>query len=157
MALRGVQRATVDLAFLVLMGDLERVHPLLRLHGYQRVFHSDNVSHYRSERVDFGRIDFLHAFRSPSVAMLDRADRIDIGNGRALPVVATEDIIGLKVQAAVNDPERAEQDWLDIRLLLEASAACGSDIDWALIDDYLGIFDLHERRKTLKTWYEQAV
>jgi hypothetical protein len=72
-------------------------------------------------------------------------------------VAATEDIIDLKIQAAVNDPKRSEQDWLDIRLLLEASAIQGSGIDWDLIGDYLGIFDLGDRRQAMEDWYEQAV
>jgi len=140
MALRGVQRATVDLGFIMLMEDLDRADAILTNQGYKSVFHFENVSHYCSERADFGRIDILHAFRAPSIGMLARADRLDLGGGQALPVAATEDIFGLKIQAAVNDPGRAEQDWLDIRLLLEAAAIQNAGIDWALIGDCLEIF-----------------
>jgi hypothetical protein len=157
MALRGVQRATVDLDFIMLMEDLDRADAILTSQGYTRVFHSENVSHYRSVQADFGRINILHAFRAPSVSVLARAHRIDVDVGQTLPVAATEDIIDLKIQAAVNDPKRSEQDWLDIRLLLEASAIQGSGIDWDLIGDYLGIFDLGDRRQAMEDWYEQAV
>jgi len=156
MALRGVQRATVDLDFIMLMEDLDRADAILKSQGYKRVFHSENVSHYRCEQTDFGRIDILHAFRAPSVGMLARADRIDVGGGQSLPVAATEDIIGLKIQAAVNDPGRAEQDWLDIRLLLEAAAIQNAGMDWELIGDYLEIFALGDRRQAMEDWYEQA-
>lgn len=156
MALRGVQRATVDLDFIMLLEDLDRADAILRSQGYKRVFHSENVSHYRSEKSDFGRIDILHAFRAPAIGMLGRADRLDVGAGLTLPVAATEDIIGLKIQAAVNDPRRSEQDWLDIRLMVEAAAIQGSSMDWQLIGDYLEIFDLGDRQQTMKEWYGQT-
>lgn len=156
MALRGVQRATVDLDFIMLLEDLDRADAILRGQGYERDFHSENVSHYRAGDSAFGRIDILHAFRAPAVGMLGRAERLDVGAGLTLPVAAMEDIIGLKVQAAVNDPRRSEQDWLDIRLLVEAAAIQGSSLDWQLIGDYLEIFDLKDRQPAMRDWYDKA-
>lgn len=49
------------------------------------------------------------------MSMLERADRIEVVDSLSLPVVQIEDIIGLKVQAAVNDPRRHHKDWSDIR------------------------------------------
>lgn len=156
MAMRGVQRATVDLDFILLQEDMDRSHELLQAHGYQRVFHSENVSHYRAEDSDYGRIDILHAFRRPSLSMLERVERLEISPGLSVPVARTEDIIGLKIQAAVNDPGRETQDWLDIRLLLEAAAQQGAQPDWDLIADYLRIFKLDDRLATLKEWHGQT-
>jgi predicted nucleotidyltransferase len=156
MAMRGVQRATVDLDFILLMDDLDRAHELLRSSGYRRAFHSDNVSHYRAEDSDYGRIDILHAFRRPSLSMLDRAERVELSPGVSVPVARVEDIIGLKIQAVVNDPERETQDWLDIRLLLEAAANQAETVDWGLLAEYLRIFNLHDRLESLKEWYGQA-
>lgn len=156
LAMRGVQRATADLDFLLLSQDLDRAHEILTALGYQRVFHSENVSHYRSETDAFGRINILHAFRSPSLSMLDRAEALAISPGLNIPVLQTEDLIGLKIQAAVNDPERADEDWLDIRLLLQAAKRQGRAPDWELIADYLAIFDKQHERQTLEAWYDQA-
>lgn len=156
MAMRGVQRATVDLDFLLLLEDMEVADGILLACGYECMFRSDNVSHYQSTESDFGRIDILHAFRGPSLGMLERAERMEVYPGLEVPVLRTEDIIGLKVQAAVNDPQREMQDWVDIRLLLEASAYSGTSIDWLLIQDYLDIFDLNHRMRELQTWYGKA-
>lgn len=156
MAMRGVQRATVDLDFILWLEDMDRTHELLQSRGYQRVFHSENVSHYRAEDSDYGRIDILHAFRRPSLSMLERAERVEVSPGLSVPVARVEDIMGLKIQAAVNDPGREAQDWLDIRLLLEAATQQREPLDWDLITDYLRIFKLEDRLASLKEWYGQA-
>ncbi len=156
MAMRGVQRATVDLDFLLLLEDLEKADEILQATGYNRYYHSDNISHYRSEAPGTGRIDLLHAFRGPSIGMLDRAERLAITPERTVPVLQSEDIIGLKIQATVNDPQRETQDWLDIRLLLQSAAHNGLAIDWHLIEDYLDIFKMSERLSELKHWYGQT-
>jgi hypothetical protein len=156
MALRGVQRATTDLDFILMLEDLDRADAVLRTAGYRREYHSENVSHYLSAHADLGRLDFLHAFRGPSLGMLARAERCEVAAGTALPVAQVEDIIGLKVQAAVNDPQRADADWLDIRLLLEAGARLGRPPDWALIADYLDIFGLGAELARLEGWHGQA-
>ena len=153
MAMRGVQRATVDLDLLLLMDDLESADMILRNAGYERFFQSKNVSHYRSHTDELGRIDVLHAFRTPSLGMLDRAERLTIKDGSTIPVLQTEDIIGLKIQSATNDPQRERQDWLDIELLLQAAAHQGQSIDWVLIQDYLQIFQLEHRLPDMQHWY----
>lgn len=156
MALRGVQRATVDLDFILMLQDLDHADRVLRAAGFRREFHSENVSHYLADQPEPGRIDLLHAFRAPSLSMLRRADRIPVADGLDVPVVQAEDIVGLKVQAAVNDPRRADEDWSDIRLLMEAQAALGREPDWELIADYLGIFGLENELPRLEGWYGKA-
>jgi len=156
MAMRGVQRATVDLDFIVLLDDLEAADKVLLSSGYKRSFHSENVSHYRSEDADFGRIDLIHAFRGPSLSMLGRAERIEVAGGVSLLVARSEDIVGLKIQAAFNDPDRSEQDWQDIRLLVQAAGQRGEAIDWELIADYLAIFEQSERIDEIRNWYGEA-
>ena len=156
MALRGVQRATMDLDFILLLDDLPRTDLVLTKFGYRRAFHSENVSHYLSAESAWGRIDILHAFRAPSMAMLGRADTIEIAEGVALKVAQSEDIIGLKVQALTNDMERAEQDWHDIRMLIRAARESGASLDWELIGGYLELFKMEARLGELKKLYGQA-
>lgn len=153
MALRGVQRATMDLDFILLLEDMDKADVILRHYGYVRVFQSENVSHYQSPDHDWGRIDILHAFRRPSVRMLERAEAIAIEPGLTLRVVHIEDIVGLKIQALVNDPSRAEDDWHDIRILLRAACEQGAAMDWELIADYLRMFGLEAKLATLKEQY----
>ncbi|MFP4069450.1 MAG: nucleotidyltransferase domain-containing protein, partial [Opitutales bacterium] len=65
MALRGVQRATVDLDFILMLDDLDRADAIFADSGYTRAFRNENVSHYISKDTELGRIDILHAFRGP--------------------------------------------------------------------------------------------
>ncbi len=156
MALRGVQRATVDLDFILLLKDLDKTHAVLEKFGYRRGFKSENVSHYVSDDANLGRIDLLHAFRSPTLSMLDRAERLEITESLRVPVVAIEDIIGLKIQATVNDPKRNTSDWADIRLLLEHCYEENRQPNWDLISDYLKIFQLEAKLDAMKEWYEAS-
>src|SRR5207248_10458958 len=70
MGLRGVQRATGDMDFILMLEDLEKADTILQRLGYRREFRSENVSHYLSPESAWGRIDILHAFRGPSLGML---------------------------------------------------------------------------------------
>jgi len=153
LAMRGVQRATVDLDLVLAADDLAAADLILSNAGFERRFRSENVSHYRAADPAAGRIDLLHAFRAHALAMLQRADRLAVTEKLALPVAAVEDLIGLKVQAAFNDARRAESDWLDIRWLVEAAADRGDDLDWALIGEYLSIFEQPDRIDKIRSWH----
>lgn len=156
MALRGVQRATMDLDFILMLEDLETAHRILHELGYQREFHSENVSHYLNPDESWGRIDILHAFRGPSLGMLRRAERMPVGSHVNLPVVAIEDLIGLKVQAIANDPARAIADWHDIALLLSAAQEQRLTLDWELLEDYLRLFHFEAKLPELKAIHGAA-
>jgi len=156
MALRGVQRATVDLDLILMLEHLETADRILTDCSYVRVFRSENVSHYESKDGDWGRIDILHAFRGPSLGMLKRAEPIEVFNGVRAKVVQVEDLIGLKIQALVNNPSRADRDWLDVRLVLEAAAEQGREMDWELLASYLEIFGMADRLEQLKDWHGEA-
>ena len=153
MALRGLQRATLDLDFILVLEDMEKADALLIGLGYLRVFRSENVSHYESPSWEWGRIDILHAFRAPSLGMIKRASRLPVSGDTTIPVVQPADLIGLKVQALVNDPKRSARDWADIRLILETAGESGEPVDWQLIEDYLGIFRLSSKLEELKGYY----
>ena len=156
MAMRGIQRVTIDLDFILMLEDLEKADEVLQQSGYSRAFKSENVSHYSGKEPELGRIDILHAFRGPSLSMLERAERIPVTPKVSLPVVQTEDLIGLKVQAAQNDPTRVASDWSDIRLMVESSTQANRALDWELIGDYLELFDLGNKLTELKNWYGKA-
>lgn len=150
MAMRGVQRATLDLDFILALEDLETTDSILKVLSFKRFFHSENVSHYRRQDQNW-RVNLLHAFRKPAMAMLERAERLEIAGGLSLPVAAVEDIIGLKIQAMSNDLSRAEQDWLDIRLLVRAAGQLNQTLDWELIGQYLEIFGKQDLLEDLRS------
>lgn len=153
MALRGVQRATMDLDFLLMLDDLKTAHAILIELGYRREFHSENVSHYLNPDDAWGRIDILHAFRGPSLGMLQRAQRLPVSGELTLPVAVVEDIIGLKIQAIANDPNRALADWHDIGLLVSAAREQRAALDWQLLEDYLRLFHFEGKLPDLKSIY----
>jgi hypothetical protein len=156
MAMHGLQRTTLDLDFILMLDDLEPADRILRKHGYTREFHSENVSTYLGADPSFGRIDLLHAFRGPTLGMLSRADRLPWTDGISLPVVHIEDLIGLKVQALVNDPTRQPGDWADILAMIRHAGDSSTPIDWDLVEDYLVLFDLGAKLGELKDTYGQA-
>ena len=156
MAFRGAQRATLDIDFILLLDDLTAAHALLGTLGYHREFQSENVSHYLSPDSALGRIDLLHAFRGPTLGMLARAERIAIADGVNLPVVHIEDIIGLKIQASVNDPARHYRDWGDIHMLVSGAAERGDPLNWSLIGEYLALFGLESQLNALQQIHGDA-
>ncbi len=156
MAARGVQRATLDADFILLLDDLERADAILNSLGYRREFHSENVSHYVAPDPALGRIDLLHAFRRPALGMLDRAERLELLPGLPVPVVAIEDLVGLKIQAAANDPARHRSDWNDIEQLVEHAGRNRIALDWELLADYLALFDLPHKLPALRQLHGPA-
>ncbi len=157
MAMRGVQRATFDLDFLIMLSDLEITRRILVEQGYLSVYESENVSHYHNPTGGLARVDVLHAFRGPSLSMLQRAERLPLGESCHLPVLQIEDLIGLKVQAASNDPARALGDWNDIhRLVIQAAEASPQRaFNWLLVGDYLAAFDRASKLSELESLYER--
>lgn len=150
----GYPRTTIDLDFLVHKDDLSKVHDLLTNLGYQRVVRTENVSQYRHNDDAWGSIDFIHAFRKASLAMLTRAKSYPVfGEKQTVRAADPEDVIGLKVQAMVNDPDRKPQELADIERLMGLYA---SKLDWARIQEFFDLFGLGEEASRLKERFARA-
>ena len=144
----GVPRATGDLDCLVHRDDLGQLEETLHSLGYLQYARTENASHYRHPDRAWGALDVLHAFRTPSVKMLERAKHYPIFNEVSqVRVLDPEDIIGLKVQALVNNPLRRAQDTADIHAL---AGHYGVALDWTRIQEYYALFDLHEEGRHLQ-------
>jgi hypothetical protein len=150
----GVPRQTMDLDFLVHRDDLEKLDGALTALGYTREFQSENVSQYRHPDATWGSVDFIHAFRNISLAMLDRAkDYPALGGKQSLRTAQPEDVIGLKVQAMYNDPERRAQEQNDIERLM---ARYGSQLDWDRVQEFYDVFGLSEEARKLRERFDHA-
>jgi hypothetical protein len=150
----GVPRQTMDLDFLVHRDDLEKLDKALTALGYCRLFHSENVSQYRHPEAAWGSVDFIHAFRKISLAMLDRAkDHPALGGTQSLRTAQPEDIIGLKVQAMFNDPQRSLQERSDIERLM---ARYGGQLDWNRIQEFYDVFGLRDEVRQLRERFDHA-
>jgi hypothetical protein len=150
----GVPRQTMDLDFLIHRDDLEKLDEVLVRLGYSREFHSENVSQYRHPDAAWGSVDFIHAFREISLAMLERAvDYPTLGGSQSLRTARPEDVIGLKVQAMCNDPARKAQEQADIERLM---VRYGRELDWQRIQEYYDVFGLADEAKKLKARFDCA-
>lgn len=150
----GVPRQTMDLDFLIHRDDLEKLDGALAALGYRSDFHSENVSQYRHPDAAWGSVDFIHAFRTVSLAMLERAkDYPAVGGNQALRTLQPEDVIGLKVQAMCNDPERKVLEQNDIERLM---GRYGRQLDWVRIQEYYDVFGLSEEAKILRERFDRA-
>lgn len=134
LGLWGAARATVDIDFMVHRDDMPHVDAVMEELGYECRHKSDNVTQYVSPVAIFGSVDYLHAFRELSVAMLKKAETKKIFNGLlSIRVLRPDDIIALKLQAIKNDPARMEADIADIKMLLSVQK---DEIDYALLEEY---------------------
>ncbi len=145
----GVPRSTMDIDFLVDGKSLGKLDELMTALGYRKEFSTENVSQYLAAGEDGVEVDFIHAFRPVSVKMLKEALTVDVfGGGLKAKVLRPEDIIGLKVQAMVNNPDRKNRDLADV----EALAANGV-LDWARIAPYYSMFGMEKDFEALKGKY----
>ena len=143
----------MDLDFLVHRDDVEKLDGALTALGYTRVFQSENVSQYRHPDAAWGSVDFIHAFRKISLAMLERAkDYPALGGKQSLRAAQPEDVIGLKVQAMFNDPERRAQEQNDIERLM---AHYRRRLDWNRIEEFYDIFGLAEEAAKLRKRFDR--
>jgi hypothetical protein len=138
LAALGVARTTGDVDFLAPGERADDIDRALHRLGYEPVHRSRETANYVAEDPRLGRVDFLFANRKHTRAMLTRAKPHRLFQEVELRVVDAEDLIGLKVQSAVNDPTRERIDVDDIRRLLEAR---GRSLDIERIREYFRIFD----------------
>lgn len=151
--LAGITRATKDMDFLVRKEDMPKVKELMLTHGYELIHESEDVSNFWSPVKPLGNVDFLHAHRRYAMAMIDRATESEILDGQfKIKVVLPEDIIGLKLQAMVNDPRRALQDMSDIRGIIEINRA---KLNMNLVREYFELFGQEaELKKILESLHD---
>jgi len=153
LGLWGGSRSTVDLDFLVHREDMESVHTIMTSLGYERRYHTENVSQYLSPLGVFGGVDFMHAFRDVSIEMLQRAVEKDIfGGSLRIKTLIPEDIIGFKLQAIYNNPSRETADFADIETLVSIYK---KDLDWELLQTYFKLFEMEELYRKMREEEEQ--
>lgn len=144
----GVRRATGDVDFLVEAQGADALHEALAAAGYETLHRSHDAANYRGRETPLIGVDVLYARRPPTLAMLGRA-AIPRGGGD-VPVVDVEGLIGLKLQALVNDPTRRRQDEADIVALLTLHLP---SLDRALLAEYFALFD---RQDDLTRFLDEA-
>lgn len=132
LASHQVPRSTRDVDFLLAAEDADHAHAALLRLGYECIHRTTDVANYR--RGNEG-LDLLYAHRPLARQLLSTA-RAAAGSG--VRTVSVEGLIGFKLQALTNAPQRT-QDLLDIRSLV---ARHKQTLDRAELRTY---FDLFER------------
>lgn len=149
----GVSRSTIDMDFLILLEDVKKAEEILNRYQFHCHFKSENVSQYVSDLQAYGNIDVIFAYREISRNMLARAIHVTTDDGVSIRSVIPEDIIGLKLQALVNDPARQSRDQADIEALLQSMVARKAPVHWALLEEYYDLFDRSSMLSELKDRY----
>lgn len=111
-----VVRATSDVDLLAPAARAGEVDAIAAKLGYRCLHRNEGLADYA--RAD-ERLDLVWASRPPALRLLSGARPHATSFGE-LPVVSVEGLIGLKLQALVNEPRRT-QDLEDIRALLRAN------------------------------------
>lgn len=130
LAAHGYVRTTQDVDFLIAVEDADRAEQALLALGYERIFRSENAANYR--RGPQG-VDFLYASRPIARALLAQARPAP---GSVVPVVSVEGMIGFKLQAHFNAPERPD----DLRDIRELVARHRGTLDRAEARRYFELF-----------------
>jgi hypothetical protein len=129
LACYGSTRATVDLDLLIREEHKDKVKTLFLNNGFNLAFESEEVLQFSG----MGYVDVLLARRPISQKILSEAN---INGPEGINFVRCEDLIGLKIQAYVNDPSREFQDKTDIQFLIENVET----MDWERIKSYADLF-----------------
>ena len=144
LACYGSTRATVDLDLLIREENKNKVKEIFLENGFNLSFESDEVLQFSG----IGYVDILIARRPISQKILSEAH---INGPEGISFVKSEDLIGLKIQAYVNDPSRELQDKADIQFLIENVES----MDWQRIKLYADLFQqwevINEIRKKIKS------
>jgi len=133
LAPHNVVRATQDVDLLVDQNQADAIEKLLVDLGYERLHRSDDAANYQRGSQ---RLDLLYAHRPTARRLLSQAATLTTPFG-TLRTISAEGLIGLKLQALVNDPGRT-QDLEDIRQLLRRNR---DTLDLDEVRAYFGLFD----------------
>ena len=145
LAFRGVQRATLDLDFIVLAEDGDGVAGVLGSLGYAEGGRSAHAATYVHQEGREVRVDVLFARSELGRGMVERAERVRLEDSLHLPIAAAEDLIGLKLQAVRNDPARMLSDWGDISALVDACGRKGQALDLRRLRSYFELFGFADK------------
>lgn len=150
----GVPRGTVDIDFLVHRDDIGKAASIMQGLGYECHHKTENVSQYLSPLKIFGEVDFLHAFRTHSLSMLQRTEEKQMFNGTVtVKILQLEDLIGFKLQGMVSDDSRKSLDLSDIESLMAVNK---KNVDWTLVKEYFDLFNCIELFHKLREKYGDA-
>ena len=145
----GIFRLTRDIDFVAVEDSMTAIEGIMTDLGYEKQdFSTEDIVSYFSPLKVYGQVDFLVARRKYTRAMLKRAPEKPVFDGEfQVKTLLPEDLIGLKVQALVNDEKnRYPVDVPDIQQLLRLHK---DHMNMELVREYFQIF---EKEELLDAW-----
>lgn len=136
----GGERTTFDVDFLISGQNKATVHAIAQDLGLSVLNENAEVLQLTGP----AQIDIIFANRPHSLGMLTRVRKV---GSLPYPVVAPEDLIGLKIQAFTGDRSREFTDKGDILTLFKNV----SDLDFEKIKEYADIFNVWNEVLDLKS------
>jgi hypothetical protein len=133
-------RATNDVDYLIDGARKDAVKGAFAAKGFRLFAQTDEVLQFEGP----GPVDLLLANRPLSQAMLARQSGVDF---LGIPSLDAADLIGLKIQAYINDRRRELQDLADIQKLMEKNPG----LDWRRLQQYAELFGEWERIAALRS------
>ncbi len=130
--MHGLARATKDIDFIVDRGAADAADAIMREIGFERLQRGEVFGNYLLGPL---RVDLLFTRGAHSQRMLQRARAVSIRHATG-KLVCPDDLVGLKLQALANNPDRPF-DQADIKQLLERFS---DTMDMALVRDYFRLF-----------------
>ncbi len=150
LGLYGITRTTIDLDFIV---DGEKKMDIKRIFSkdWCVFYETENVLQLIPEDKSFVSFDIIYAMKELGKKILENARNFEIFNGKLIIKLARlEDIIGLKIQAIVNQPKRYIKEMYDIEVIMERY---GEKLEWEKIRKYFEIFEKTEMYEELYDKY----
>jgi hypothetical protein len=127
-------RMTRDMDFIVHREDLAKAESVMLRIGYRVGRRERGFTQFVGAVLTQGVVDLAHASKVFGTAILRKARFFVFpGSPGRVPVVAPEDLIGLKIVAMANNPLREERDDADI---VAVARACRTRLNWKRISQY---------------------
>lgn len=118
--LRGYQRMTLDIDFMIMESDYEKLKPIICAAGYQEVVRTSVAAKLRAESSDLMDIDFMFVESNTFHGIQKESTLENFQDSRFL-VPKPEHIIALKLHAIKQQAARELKDLNDIIELIRAN------------------------------------
>lgn len=140
LAAYGLARATLDLDLVVDARAQDGLVAFMEESGFETLHRSRGHSNHLHPEPDRGRVDFVYVRGETARRLFDAAHPQPGPGGEDVLVPKPEHLIAMKLQAMVNDPERAQQELADIRFLMALDG-----VDREEVEEYFRRHDLEGR------------
>ena len=145
LGVRGYQRMTLDLDFMLTEKDYAKMKPALEGAGYREMARTQIAAKMRADAAEAMDIDFLFVAPETFHAVESEAGEENFAGNR-FRVPKTEHLIALKLHAAREQPQARElRDLADIIELIKANGINAKSADFKSLSLKFGTAELYDK------------